>query len=82
MSICEAMNLRRIYWYSGHGVAQSVWDKPAVHLEVPPDLGFKFVEIDYEPALQVFQVRPTITEQVRDMTPHERTACAEYLRKL
>ncbi len=75
----DACGLRRIYFYRGHGVAQSRWDGPIVHLEAAPDLGFPFVELDFEPSLQVFQVRPTNQDSLRDMVAQERAACVEYL---
>ena len=82
MSISDAMNLRRIYFYAGRGIAQNVWDRPAVELKTPPDLGFPFVDVDYEPSLQCYQVRPTAADKIRDMTADERKACSAYLAKL
>lgn len=82
MSISDACGLRRIYFYAGRGVAQAVWDRPAMELKVAPDLGFPFVEIDYEPAAKCFQVRRKERGELVEMTAAERKACSEFLDKL
>jgi hypothetical protein len=73
--------MRRIYFYSGKGIAQTHWDHPAVELETKPELGFAFEELDYEPALQVYEVR-IAGEKRREMTKQERDGCFQYLESL
>jgi hypothetical protein len=81
MSIVDSTGLKRIYWYAGHGIAQFHWDAPALELKAPPDLGFPFVELDYESGICA-QVRQTPANATREMTAFEITACQEYLRRL
>lgn len=81
VSITESCCMPRLYFYRGRGVAQYAFDKPAVELTTAPDLGFAFVEVDFEP-LVCRQLRPSASEPVRDMTPTEIAACLAYLKAL
>jgi hypothetical protein len=81
MSIIDSLSMPRLYFYRGHGVAQYAFDKPAIELKVPPDLGFAFVEIDYERGICA-QLRATAHDQIRDMTQAESDACLAYLKAL
>lgn len=81
MSIVDSTGLKRIYWYAGHGIAQFNRNSPALQLKVPPDLGFPFAEIDYEPGICA-QIRPKPTEPTREMTGDEISACDKFLTRL
>jgi hypothetical protein len=76
MSILDHSPMSRLYWDGRHGCAVGPQGRRA--LDEKPDLGFRFVELDFAAGLCA-QIRRESWHQMDDMTPDERDACVRFL---
>jgi hypothetical protein len=79
MSILDHIPTVRIYWDGRAGVAHGARGK--VTLKEKPELGFRFVELDYSPGICCL-VRRETWHKMDDMQPAEWAACALFIRSL
>ena len=77
MSIIDHAPITRLYWDGRRGAA--VGPHGRRELMDKPQLGFRFVEVDYCPSL-CCQVRREAWHPLDDMTAGELDACLQYLR--
>jgi hypothetical protein len=78
VSIFDHIPCVRLRWDGRHGAAITPQSQ-RVLLE-KPDVGFRFVELDYAPGI-CCQVRRETWHQLDDMRPDERDACTRYLQQ-
>jgi len=76
MSIIDHAPINRLYWDGRRGMA--VGPRGRRELLDKPQLGFRFVEVDYSVICK--QVRPESWHPVRDMCPDEAALCDAFLR--
>lgn len=76
MSLLDHVTCSRIYWDGRHGIAIGPHGKRMMIDK--PQLGFRFVEVDYSPPV-CCQIRREAWHAVDDMRPDEREACVRFL---
>lgn len=68
----------RLCWSRRGGLARSSSNATA-RLQSPPELPFKFAELDYCPAMGHMRVRDSDHDSERDLLPSEIAACKAFL---
>lgn len=76
MSILDHAPIVRLFWDGRRGCAVNQHGRR--ELDEKPDLGFRFVELDYAPAL-CCQIRREHWHRIDDLNAAEREACARFL---